>query len=60
MSDAQDFMVILHNALWYAETELRDAIYDHSPLNTTDTDPHVSAIELAKLIVQTVDRIKPR
>ena len=40
--------------------ELRSALDDKRPLHTTDTDTHISAIELAKLIVQTVDRIKPR
>ena len=60
VNDAQEFVDMLQHAVTYASHELIMARAGKLPLHTTDTDPHISAVELAKLIVQTVDRIKPR
>ncbi len=60
VNEAQEFVDMLQHAVTYASQELRAALDDKCSLHTTDTDPHIAAIELAKMIVQTVDRIKPR
>ena len=60
MNDAQEFLELLRNAVRYAERELDGAVHGRTVLYTADTDPHVTGIELAKMIVQSVNRISPR